>query len=584
MVATTLDRLNGINGGIAIKAPCRVATTANITLSGEQTIDGIAAVADDRVLVKSQTNGVENGVYDVSTGSWSRSLDFDGNRDVVTGTVILVTAGTVNAGTLWRISTTGTITIDATSIAFTAGVVGGAATSLVTPRTIGGVNFDGTANIVPQTIQSINEASDTTCFPLFISASGSQSLQPLNNTALTFNASTVTLGATNLSGTLTTATQTNITSVGTLTGGATGAGFTVALGSSTITGDLALSNIAQGSGLSVLGVTGSSTADFASIAGTANQVLRVNTAGTALVFGGNLENITIGGTTPANGDFTRVNVTSTTIPVSGIYQSAANNTDLSARTLRALNLTNPASAVNYISMAGSATGQPTAIASAGTDSDIAWQLSSKGNGSVIFYSNTNTNAMLQLIAAASSVNFFSMTASATGSNPSLSVAGTDANRDFVTVAKGTGVLVNAGSNTNTTASAVNLNIDASGLIKKNSSSARYKTDIEDMDSDEAQKILELRPIWYRSKCEGDNKDWSYNGFLAEEVAELNPRWALWDYLPDDRLYDENGQMSIKKGANLVPDGIALPGIVSAMISLIQRQEERINNLEKSFGI
>lgn len=72
----------------------------------------------------------------------------------------------------------------------------GTAAALTTPRTIGGVSFDGTANIVPQTIQSINEATDTTCFPLFISASGSQSLQPLNNTNLTFNSNTGSLGST----------------------------------------------------------------------------------------------------------------------------------------------------------------------------------------------------------------------------------------------------------------------------------------------------------------------------------------------------------------------------------------------------
>jgi len=74
----------------------------------------------------------------------------------------------------------------------------GSAATLTTPRTIGGVAFDGSAAIVPQTIQSVNEAADTTCFLLFISASGSQSLQPLNNTALTFNSSTSELGATSL--------------------------------------------------------------------------------------------------------------------------------------------------------------------------------------------------------------------------------------------------------------------------------------------------------------------------------------------------------------------------------------------------
>jgi hypothetical protein len=91
------------------------------------------------------------------------------------------------------------------------------AATLTTPRTIGGVSFDGSANIVPQTIQSVNEATDTTCFPLFITASGTQSLQPMNNANLTFNSSTGALGATTLGGTLTTAAQPNITSVGRLT-------------------------------------------------------------------------------------------------------------------------------------------------------------------------------------------------------------------------------------------------------------------------------------------------------------------------------------------------------------------------------
>lgn len=52
-----------------------------------------------------------------------------------------------------------------------------------------------------------------------------------------------------------------------------------------VTGDLPFANLAQISGLSVLGVTGTSTTDVAAITGTANQVLRVNSGGTALAFG-----------------------------------------------------------------------------------------------------------------------------------------------------------------------------------------------------------------------------------------------------------------------------------------------------------
>jgi hypothetical protein len=77
----------------------------------------------------------------------------------------------------------------------------------------------------------------------------------------------------------------SIATVGTLTAGATGAGFTVALGTSTLTGDLPFANLTQGSARSVLGVTGNATADFASIQGTTDQVLRVDGAGTGLAFG-----------------------------------------------------------------------------------------------------------------------------------------------------------------------------------------------------------------------------------------------------------------------------------------------------------
>ncbi len=122
MASTTTDRLAGVTAGLASKAPVRVATTANITLSGAQTIDAVAVVADDRVLVKNQTDGIENGVYDVKTGAWVRSLDFDGSRDVVSGTFVVVTSGSVGARTAWQISTSNPITIGTTSIAFVAAV------------------------------------------------------------------------------------------------------------------------------------------------------------------------------------------------------------------------------------------------------------------------------------------------------------------------------------------------------------------------------------------------------------------------------------------------------------------------------
>lgn len=116
----TVDRIRGSLSSTAIKAPVRVATTANITLSGEQTIDGIAVVADDRVLVKNQSTASENGIYIAATGTWSRAADWNDERDVVTGTSVRVNVGTVNGGSQYTVTTTGDIVPGTTSIAFSA--------------------------------------------------------------------------------------------------------------------------------------------------------------------------------------------------------------------------------------------------------------------------------------------------------------------------------------------------------------------------------------------------------------------------------------------------------------------------------
>ena len=116
MTSVKTYRVEGLSAAVSIKAPVKVATTANITLSGEQTIDGVAVEAfegfqvstiteDDRVLVKNQTTTTQNGIYVVRTGTWLRAKDFDGSRDVATGTLIPVQSGTVNAKSYWRLTT-----------------------------------------------------------------------------------------------------------------------------------------------------------------------------------------------------------------------------------------------------------------------------------------------------------------------------------------------------------------------------------------------------------------------------------------------------------------------------------------------
>jgi phage-related tail fiber protein len=115
---TQVDRTSGLTGSLAIKTPCRAATTANITLSGEQTIDGVAVVTDDRVLVKDQTDQTDNGIYIVDTGNWERAQDFDGTLDVVQGTLVPVYSGTVSASTVYRLTTANDVDIETDNITF----------------------------------------------------------------------------------------------------------------------------------------------------------------------------------------------------------------------------------------------------------------------------------------------------------------------------------------------------------------------------------------------------------------------------------------------------------------------------------
>ena len=83
--------------GLEPKQSVRAASTANIaTLSGPMTLDGVALVAGDRVLVKDQTTATQNGIYVVAAGAWARSADADVWGELVSA-YVFVESGTVNA-------------------------------------------------------------------------------------------------------------------------------------------------------------------------------------------------------------------------------------------------------------------------------------------------------------------------------------------------------------------------------------------------------------------------------------------------------------------------------------------------------
>lgn len=141
--------------GFAYKQSVRAATTANITLSGTQTIDGISVVAGDRVLVKNQTSASANGIYVVAAGAWTRATDAD-TAAKIGAAIVNVSAGTANGGELWTTTFKTTDTLNTTSmnwfeVVYNSGTwainVSGSAATLTTARTINGTNFNGSANI-----------------------------------------------------------------------------------------------------------------------------------------------------------------------------------------------------------------------------------------------------------------------------------------------------------------------------------------------------------------------------------------------------------------------------------------------------
>ena len=105
----------------------------------------------------------------------------------------------------------------------------------------------------------------------------------------------------------------------------------------------------------------------------------------------------------------------------------------------------------------------------------------------------------------------------------------------------------------------------------------------------ADKALELRPVWYRSKAKADNPDWSWYGFIAEEVAAVDPRLVHWGYGDDDweevGVYDTADsetepqlvrlERRLKQGAELKPQGVMYERLVPHLVTVIKRQQQAL---------
>ena len=158
--AATKAYVDAARSGLDVKGSVRAATTANITLSGAQTIDGVSVIAGDRVLVKDQSTASTNGIYVAAASTWSRATDADVDAEVHAGMFTFVEEGTANADSGWVLTTNNPITVGSTALAFAqfsgAGQITAGAGLTKTGNTIDAV---GTANRITVNANSIDIAS-----------------------------------------------------------------------------------------------------------------------------------------------------------------------------------------------------------------------------------------------------------------------------------------------------------------------------------------------------------------------------------------------------------------------------------------
>jgi len=128
----------------------------------------------------------------------------------------------------------------------------------------------------------------------------------------------------------------------------------------------------------------------------------------------------------------------------------------------------------------------------------------------------------------------------------------------------------------TSGSSANVGISSSGRFYRSTSSGKYKTNVETIQDSYADALLECRPVWYRSLCADDNPEHGYWGFIAEEVAEIDPRLVFWKTA--EITQDENGS-NVETVCDPEPEGVAYDRFVPHLLNLIKRQQTAIETLE-----
>ena len=131
----------------------------------------------------------------------------------------------------------------------------------------------------------------------------------------------------------------------------------------------------------------------------------------------------------------------------------------------------------------------------------------------------------------------------------------------------------------TTTAAADCNILSNGFLARSTSSRRFKTNIETLEDSYADAILNIEPVWFRSTAPGDalHPDWSYYGFVAEDVAAVDPRLVFWK--THEAEFTEDGAINEVELDEPIAEGVQYDRFVPHLLNLIKRQQQAIETLE-----
>ena len=174
-----------------------------------------------------------------------------------------------------------------------------------------------------------------------------------------------------------------------------------------------------------------------------------------------------------------------------------------------------------------------------------------------------------------------------GGTGSINYMAYDGSNHWLTIAPN-GITKMQGAYNYATSSAANVHVTPTGQFYRSTSSIKYKTDVETLEDQYADAILKCRPVWYRSVCDGDivdksrNKsEFGYYGFIAEEVADIDPRLVSWKTKKDVKN-DDNWEL---KEVHLDPsdyeaEGVNYTNFIPLLLNLIKRQKTELQTLKE----